>query len=200
MESLDEHRDRIARDGYTILERVIEPELIAALAHDLQRLEEELEIKPARNPFEGTRTVRDLQSARARSPLRADPRARGRAAARRGACSIRAAWCRRCRRSASTPTSARSRSMPTTSSCRCRSRTSPTRMQHDVGAHRLHRGERRHARHPGIAPARPLADVREALRQRRGRDARVAACSCGTAASGMAAAPTAPGSAASASR
>jgi ectoine hydroxylase-related dioxygenase (phytanoyl-CoA dioxygenase family) len=58
MESFDAHRDRIARDGYTILERVIEPELLAALAHDLQRLEEEYEVKPARNPFEGTRTVR----------------------------------------------------------------------------------------------------------------------------------------------
>jgi ectoine hydroxylase-related dioxygenase (phytanoyl-CoA dioxygenase family) len=58
MESLDAHRDRIARDGYTILERVIEPELLAALAHDLQRLEEEYEVKPARNPFEGTRTIR----------------------------------------------------------------------------------------------------------------------------------------------
>ena len=57
MESLDEHRERIARDGYTILERVIEPELIAALAHDLQRLEDDYEIKPARNPFEGERAA-----------------------------------------------------------------------------------------------------------------------------------------------
>jgi ectoine hydroxylase-related dioxygenase (phytanoyl-CoA dioxygenase family) len=52
------HLDRIAEDGYTILERVIEPELVAALLADLERLEHEYGIVPARNPFEGTRTVR----------------------------------------------------------------------------------------------------------------------------------------------
>src|SRR5215468_5647737 len=58
MDSLQEHLERIARDGYTILERVIEPELIAALGQDLLRLEEELEVRPAANRFEGTRTIR----------------------------------------------------------------------------------------------------------------------------------------------
>jgi ectoine hydroxylase-related dioxygenase (phytanoyl-CoA dioxygenase family) len=52
------HLERIARDGNTILERVIEPELIAALLHDLQRLEEEFDVQPAQNAFEGTHTVR----------------------------------------------------------------------------------------------------------------------------------------------
>src|SRR5262245_5219575 len=58
MDTPASHLERIARDGYTILERVIEPELVSALVHDLQRLEEEFEIKPARNPFEGAHTVR----------------------------------------------------------------------------------------------------------------------------------------------
>jgi ectoine hydroxylase-related dioxygenase (phytanoyl-CoA dioxygenase family) len=58
MDSVATHLDRIARDGYTILERVIEPELVAALGQDLLRLEEEYDIKPARNAFEGARTVR----------------------------------------------------------------------------------------------------------------------------------------------
>ena len=58
MESLDAHRDRIARDGYTILEDAIEPDLVDALAADLLRLEHELAVRPARNDFEGTRTVR----------------------------------------------------------------------------------------------------------------------------------------------
>ena len=58
MDSLATHLDRIARDGYTILERAIEPELISALVHDLQRLEEELDVQPARNAFEGAHTVR----------------------------------------------------------------------------------------------------------------------------------------------
>ena len=57
-ERIDDHVARIARDGYTILERVIEPELIDALAADLARLERELDIKPAGNPFEGARTLR----------------------------------------------------------------------------------------------------------------------------------------------
>jgi ectoine hydroxylase-related dioxygenase (phytanoyl-CoA dioxygenase family) len=52
------HVERIARDGYTILERAIEPELIDGLAADLDRLERELNVKPARNPFEGTQTLR----------------------------------------------------------------------------------------------------------------------------------------------
>ncbi len=52
------HLDRIARDGYTILERVIAPELVSALSQDLLRLEEEYHVTPARNAFEGAHTVR----------------------------------------------------------------------------------------------------------------------------------------------
>jgi ectoine hydroxylase-related dioxygenase (phytanoyl-CoA dioxygenase family) len=55
---LDQHLARIARDGFTILERVIEPDLADALAADLLRLERALDVEPAANPFEGTRTVR----------------------------------------------------------------------------------------------------------------------------------------------
>jgi ectoine hydroxylase-related dioxygenase (phytanoyl-CoA dioxygenase family) len=57
-DTLAEHAARIDRDGYTILERVIEPELIDALADDLVRLERFYGITPADNGFEGTRTVR----------------------------------------------------------------------------------------------------------------------------------------------
>ena len=56
--TLDAHVERIARDGYTIVEDAIEPDLIAALDDDLRRLELALAIRPARNPFEGTRTLR----------------------------------------------------------------------------------------------------------------------------------------------
>src|SRR4029453_10576351 len=58
MDAPPTHLERIARDGYTILERVIEPELVSALVHDLQRLEEEFDVQPARNPFEGAHTGR----------------------------------------------------------------------------------------------------------------------------------------------
>ncbi len=53
-----EHLGRIEREGYTILERAIEPELIDGLAADLLRLETELAIQPSKNEFEGTRTLR----------------------------------------------------------------------------------------------------------------------------------------------
>jgi ectoine hydroxylase-related dioxygenase (phytanoyl-CoA dioxygenase family) len=52
------HVERIQRDGYTIVEHAVEPELVDALADDLYRLEVEHEIKPANNPFEGDKTVR----------------------------------------------------------------------------------------------------------------------------------------------
>src|SRR5262249_57957211 len=55
---LDAHRQRIAEDGFTILDCVIEPELVDALAADLLRLERKYDVKAARNAFEGTRTVR----------------------------------------------------------------------------------------------------------------------------------------------
>ena len=55
---MQDHAARIARDGYTILEDVIEPEQVEALAADLLRLERELGVRPARNDFEGTHTVR----------------------------------------------------------------------------------------------------------------------------------------------
>src|SRR5262245_65648085 len=58
MQDVDAQAAAIERDGYTILEGVIEPELVAALLQDLQRLEEEFEVQPSRNLFEGTRTGR----------------------------------------------------------------------------------------------------------------------------------------------
>ena len=58
MQDVDAHAARIARDGYTILENAVEPALLDAVATDLLRLERELGVRPARNDFEGTRTVR----------------------------------------------------------------------------------------------------------------------------------------------
>jgi ectoine hydroxylase-related dioxygenase (phytanoyl-CoA dioxygenase family) len=58
MQDLDAHAARIARDGYTILEDAIEPDLVDALDAELLRLERKLQVRPARNDFEGTHTVR----------------------------------------------------------------------------------------------------------------------------------------------
>ncbi len=55
---IEHHVERFDRDGYTILERVIEPELLDAIADDLRRIERERAIVPAQNLFEGLRTVR----------------------------------------------------------------------------------------------------------------------------------------------
>ncbi len=56
--SLKQHAERVARDGYTIVENAIEPDLVDALHDDLLRVEREHDVKPANNPFEGARTVR----------------------------------------------------------------------------------------------------------------------------------------------
>jgi ectoine hydroxylase-related dioxygenase (phytanoyl-CoA dioxygenase family) len=55
---LSAHLERMARDGFTIVERVLEPDAVAALRDDLRRLERELAIEPAQNLFEGVRTKR----------------------------------------------------------------------------------------------------------------------------------------------
>ncbi len=55
---LEAHVARVERDGYTLVEDAIEPELLDALAADLLRLERETGAAPAQNIFEGTRTVR----------------------------------------------------------------------------------------------------------------------------------------------
>ena len=52
------HVERVRRDGYTIVENAIAPDLIEALSDALARLERDLAIKPAMNGFEGHHTVR----------------------------------------------------------------------------------------------------------------------------------------------
>jgi ectoine hydroxylase-related dioxygenase (phytanoyl-CoA dioxygenase family) len=55
---VDAHVERIAHDGYTIVENAIEPDFVDALADDLLRLERYFGVQPADNDFEGRRTVR----------------------------------------------------------------------------------------------------------------------------------------------
>jgi ectoine hydroxylase-related dioxygenase (phytanoyl-CoA dioxygenase family) len=55
---LEDHLGQIAEQGYTVLQGVIEPDVIDALSADLGRLEKELGIVPADNLFEGLRTTR----------------------------------------------------------------------------------------------------------------------------------------------
>jgi ectoine hydroxylase-related dioxygenase (phytanoyl-CoA dioxygenase family) len=53
-----DHAARVGAEGYTIIEDAIDPELVAALRRDLDRLEAELHATPADNDFEGRHTVR----------------------------------------------------------------------------------------------------------------------------------------------
>ena len=55
---VQDHAARIERDGYSIVEDAIEPELAATIAEELERLERELHAAPAKNLFEGTHTIR----------------------------------------------------------------------------------------------------------------------------------------------
>ncbi len=55
---LDHHLQAIAEDGFTILEDVIDTELVDEIQSALDRLERELGIVPSDNLFEGVRTVR----------------------------------------------------------------------------------------------------------------------------------------------
>jgi ectoine hydroxylase-related dioxygenase (phytanoyl-CoA dioxygenase family) len=52
------HLERMKRDGYTIVERVIDDAAVAALRDDVYRLERERAVAPASNVFEGLRTRR----------------------------------------------------------------------------------------------------------------------------------------------
>ena len=52
------HIEEITEQGWTVIEDAIDPELIDELSSDLDRLERELEVRPADNSFEGRRTKR----------------------------------------------------------------------------------------------------------------------------------------------
>lgn len=55
---LEEHLQRIERDGFSIMENALDPDLVDALVGDIGRLERELGVTPARNSFEGEKTLR----------------------------------------------------------------------------------------------------------------------------------------------
>lgn len=52
------HLHAIETNGYTIIEGAIEPDLVDALATDLERLHTQLDVRPAENDFEGRATRR----------------------------------------------------------------------------------------------------------------------------------------------
>lgn len=57
-DTLAMHLGRIEEDGYTIVEGAIESDLVDELATNLRTMEERDRVQPARNAFEGERTLR----------------------------------------------------------------------------------------------------------------------------------------------
>ncbi len=58
MIDLSPHHQQLVDDGYTIVENVIAPDLVAELLADVRRLEADRASRPADNRFEGNRTTR----------------------------------------------------------------------------------------------------------------------------------------------
>ena len=58
VDDLTSHRAELEEKGYTILERIIDDDLVEGLLADVRRLETSLERTPADNRFEGNRTTR----------------------------------------------------------------------------------------------------------------------------------------------
>ena len=54
----EKHLEAVKRDGFTIVENALEPQLIDALNEALGHLERDLSASPAMNSFEGHHTVR----------------------------------------------------------------------------------------------------------------------------------------------
>ena len=55
---MSEHAARIAKEGFTIVEDAIDPDLVSELVRAIDALHAELAITPAQNVFEGTKTLR----------------------------------------------------------------------------------------------------------------------------------------------
>jgi len=135
--STSAHLERVTRDGYTIVEGAIAPDLIEALNGALERLERDLKIGASHNAFEGERTVRiyNLLATARRSPSprpRLGPADRRRRAGRRRAHFI--AVVHRHRSGRDRPAD------PCRRSGHPAGKAAPAdHLQRDVGPHRLHR-------------------------------------------------------------
>ena len=159
-----QHAAVVAEQGYTILEGVIEVDLLDAIAEDLVRLERELGVEPATNAFEGDRTVRIYNllvhgELYHRVPVhpRVLPVVEG--VLDRGLPHL-VAVVHLDRPGRDAPADPRRRPAHPPA------QAPPARgVQHDVGHHRLHRGQRGHAPRPRLAPRRsrsgPLRRARD---------------------------------------
>ena len=153
---LEAHLRRIAEDGYTILEDAIEPELIDEIDEALLKLEHDLGIVPADQPLRGRADDAGLQPARARETFETIPVHAHVLPVVEGVLdpgclisslsSIAIGPGREAQ-----PIHADDQLIPLPKPAR------PDHLQHHVGAHRLHRGERRHPPRPRQPPARRAA-------------------------------------------
>ena len=131
-----------------------------------------------------------LQPLDVRRAVRGDPGAPARPRGRRAAYSTPGAWCRRLSSIAIHPGESAAADPRRRPAAPAPEAARADRLQHDVGAHRLHRGERGDPHHPGLAHPRSQSRSTARSTRRSPPSCGAAACSCGTAASGTAAAPT----------
>ena len=159
----------VAEQGYTIVEDAIEPALIDALRATCCTARAVLRRAAGAELVRGPPHPPHLQPARVRRRLAARAGARARAADRRararpGLPHLVAVVDRH---PARRDRAAHPRRRPADPAAQ----TAPADgVQLDVGAHRLHRGERRDAPHPRHAPRRPQSRLRRRVRLDRGRD------------------------------
>ena len=164
------HVKEVAEQGYTIVEDAIEPALIDELNDALARLERFFDVQPSPNSFEGHQTLRiynllAFDDVWQRVPVHEHVLPDRRAGARPRLHHLVALVDRHPSRRDRATDPRRRPTHPVAEAAPADG------VQLDVGAHRLHRGERRDASDSRYAPVRSQPRLRRRLRLDRGRDA-----------------------------
>ena len=167
---VDVHVNEVAEQGYTIVEDAIEPDFVDALNDDLLRLEEFFAVEPAPNSFEGHHTIRiyNLLAYGAlyeRIPVHDHVLPVVEGVLDPGCLISSLSSISMLEGETAQPIHADDQLIPLP-------KPHPADgVQLHVGAHRLHRSQRRDAPRPRLPPLGPLAELRPGVRLDRSRDA-----------------------------
>ena len=168
--AIDAHAEQVRTEGWTVVENAIAPELVDELNEDLLRLEKVPRDRPRRQPLRGhsrppgSTTSWSTDRLYETGPRPSErPAHRGEGARSRPPHLVAFLHRHRTRRVGSADSRRRSGHQPSET-------TSTHHLQHHVGPHRLHRGERGHPAVPGDPYGRSLPQSPGALRLDPGRD------------------------------